>query len=474
MPEPVDPEAVERIEIFSRWTGFADPPSHAAKLTITRDGEQFRRTQALSEPAFSELPRDTIARFLAALARPAIAELDPAKFSVPEAVVRGIFKTTWTDDYPSVLFHVHLTGGGRVDIRSDVQRVFMLPFQVTTGEGSVETFDPELSRAISELLPDGFLGKERLLGIHSVLQCDAERLLEDSMPHENGNAELEPCSGPPEPVDPAMAEDSEGSSFSFLSKEETPEEKAEAEQSGQISERLLKRISLDDVRDIIARGADVNVADDVGQTALMHAAFPPFDQLRFRLLVEAGADVDARRGDATGLHIACAGGAAEAASEWVRAGADIHATTPEKETPLMLGAKWPGVVELLIRHGADVNATDAAGHSALVYAIVGQSSINAEEHIRALQLLLAAGADVQAVDLEGNTPLDHGERELERVLLEEEVRRAFHAPIHPIIRNKNSSASSSTQRCPKHFTKKRYFPLVPIGMSRVWRKRLCA
>src|SRR5215831_1355064 len=34
---------IERIEIFSLWVGFADPPAHAAKLVITRQGERFAR-----------------------------------------------------------------------------------------------------------------------------------------------------------------------------------------------------------------------------------------------------------------------------------------------------------------------------------------------------------------------------------------------------------------------------------------------
>jgi len=52
------PLAIWRIEIFSRWVGFADPPSHSAKLTITNVGDRFVRQQAL-EAMGNELPRWT-------------------------------------------------------------------------------------------------------------------------------------------------------------------------------------------------------------------------------------------------------------------------------------------------------------------------------------------------------------------------------------------------------------------------------
>jgi ankyrin repeat protein len=164
----------------------------------------------------------------------------------------------------------------------------------------------------------------------------------------------------------------------------------------------------------------------------MAASWPPFNQLVFRELVAAGANVEARRNDGyTGLHLACAGGESLAASEWVRAGADVNARTSEGATPLMLAATWPQIVEMLLRNRADIHVADADGHTALVYAILKQSTILANEYLRSLRFLLARGADVNQRDREGVTPLEHAEKALARVRLEEEVLRAFNPNAEP-------------------------------------------
>lgn len=420
--------SIRRIEIFSHWAGFADPPSRTAKLTITNRGGRFFRQQAM-EATNDELPERVIAVLLEALAQPAIPRLDPTLFDAWAAAIDRHYNSCWTDDYPSHLFRIECDAGRQIAIKSDAQQAFMLPLKITdsAADAAYETFDPQLSRALADLMPEGYLDRDRLAGHLGLLELDREEI------EREGSARAPPAHTPAAFVEPddetsgptTGTDDIEAEMFRILFGKESAQEVQAAEQSGRLSERLLKRNSLATVQDLLARGADPSVADDVGQTALMHAAFPPFNRERFRLLVDAGADLEARRRDGmTGLHLACAGGEADAASEWVKAGADITARAPGGATPLMLAATWPEIVQTLLENGADVNVVDDDGHSALVYSILRQSSIDTQRQMNALQALLDAGADVNQRDHAGVSPLGHARKALAAVRLEEEVIQA--------------------------------------------------
>lgn len=110
----------------------------------------------------------------------------------------------------------------------------------------------------------------------------------------------------------------------------------------------------------------------------------------------------------TVLHIAVQMNNAEAVKLLLNAGADANsATLPDNVTPLMEG--HGGSKELyseLLDHGADINARDAKGRTALIHAAMHQC----EHGVIDTRSLLEAGADVDVRDNFGKTALDYATR----------------------------------------------------------------
>jgi hypothetical protein len=73
-----------------------------------------------------------------------------------------------------------------------------------------------------------------------------------------------------------------------------------------------------------------------------------------------------------------------------------------------------------------MNPVDDEGHSALDYAILGQSDINAQDHLDAIQALIDAGAALNLRDRAGISPLGHARKMLANALLDDDVTLAFH------------------------------------------------
>ena len=123
------------------------------------------------------------------------------------------------------------------------------------------------------------------------------------------------------------------------------------------------------VRDLVARGVDVNEKDEEGVTPLMRAASAGRGEV-VSVLVASGAEVDAKtNGGVTPLMMAALGGYADAVAPLL-AKANPNAKDNQGRTALMAAATSgnAAVVDALIAAGAEIAAADAAGSTALTYA----------------------------------------------------------------------------------------------------------
>ncbi|HEV8037632.1 MAG TPA: ankyrin repeat domain-containing protein [Bryobacteraceae bacterium] len=151
--------------------------------------------------------------------------------------------------------------------------------------------------------------------------------------------------------------------------------------------------SLDAMRLLLGAGANVNAKNAFDTTALLWCAG---DLAKVRLLVEKGANINARsKQGRTPLIIAAAqDGNSETVKLLLEKGADVSARTQSENSALHVAAEANDTesVRLLLSRGVEINAKNRFGDTALMYAA-------ALGNIESMKLLLAKGADVNVVDL---------------------------------------------------------------------------
>ena len=130
------------------------------------------------------------------------------------------------------------------------------------------------------------------------------------------------------------------------------------------------------VRQLIASGADVNVRNKFGNTPLWMASLggDAKDTEVVKLLLASKANVDVRdKFGATPLHVASQFGNTEVVKLLLEAGANVNAADKDGDTPLMAASRGghTEAVNPLLVAGANVNAADKDGDTPLMAASRG-------------------------------------------------------------------------------------------------------
>ncbi len=202
---------------------------------------------------------------------------------------------------------------------------------------------------------------------------------------------------------------------------------------------LIKAIEegkMDDARNLIAKGADVNDSTQNGLTALMQAAqgsaYLPDNVPAVKMLLEKKVNVDAqdKRGE-TALYHAVENGKQDAAGLLLDAKANPNMKSAGGATPLFAAIEYgrSAILKTLLDRGGDIEIPDASGTTPLMRAAEGTAYM--PNNAPFVQALLDKGAKLETQDVQGRTALHRavieGKIDAVRLLLDKKVNIAVRA-----------------------------------------------
>ena len=151
---------------------------------------------------------------------------------------------------------------------------------------------------------------------------------------------------------------------------------------------------------LIQAGANVNIQDKSKRTALWLASARGNLEIVRRITAVSGAELETENiGNWSPLHIAAINGHTQIVECLVKAKVHINKQGQSKKTALHCATKHPGIVKLLINHGADPNLKDSDDQTSLYIATVG-------EDIESVKLMVEMGADPYLQKSETDTAFD--------------------------------------------------------------------
>ena len=159
---------------------------------------------------------------------------------------------------------------------------------------------------------------------------------------------------------------------------------------------------VDAIHALLKVGSDTNIVEDDGWTCLMYAVYKNCSKEVLQAIIDHGADVNATdKNNYTALISACEQRDVDAIHVLLKAGSDTNNVDEDGWTCLMYAVDnncSNEVLQAIIDHGADVNASNKNNYTALMIA-------REQKHVDAIHVLLKAGFNTNIVDEDGWTCL---------------------------------------------------------------------